>query len=613
MPDDRKNKKDKLEKLQEEVKRDAANEIADTTESEIISAKKVIYIEIDDEVTAVFDKVKAIKGNHVYIVVPKRSILFQSIVNLKILKRKAEDDHKKIYFITNDPNGIHLAIKIGIPVYNKTTSEGKPALFSTELNDERLKITPLKASVNAVEEETPTRLSERKISISEILRKTKNKKVTVSKILKIEEKQKKKPKFVIVSPNRHALIALSAVSMIILLFIIYIALPGVTVFLTPSASVLEKSVNIILADYQKNKAELDTHPTHMIASFSIQTKITRTLIHFSTGKKFSDKAANASGNITVINTTGNMWPLVATTRFQTNEGIVFRIQQGVNVPSATSSGPGKLKVYVVADETDALGLIVGERGNIGPSKFFLPGLKKGSQSKLYGESSEPMTGGITDYVTYVSDSDLEAAKARLKDELTREAVKELKVAVQSKNELVGGEIQYVLLEGESAMKIGEPKINIDKNLKGQELKEFSVAGEVGVSGVYYDKDAMLAILKDELSMKKSPQKELLRVNEESTSYRIFEWDEVNGKIKLTANIKGIEQFEIDPDKENGARLLEKIKEHIVGLNIEEAKIYIQNLPQINKVEIESWPAWSPTIPSIPDNIDFEIRDAISAE
>ena len=61
------------------------------------------------------------------------------------------------------------------------------------------------------------------------------------------------------------------------------------------------------------------------------------------------------------------------------------------------------------------------------------------------------------------------------------------------------------------------------------------------------------------------------------------------------------------------RLLEKIKEHIAGKNIEEAKLYIQNLPEINKVEIDIWPVWSPTIPSIPDNIEFEIRDAVAAE
>ncbi|MBI5754480.1 hypothetical protein HZA40_05030, partial [Candidatus Peregrinibacteria bacterium] len=67
------------------------------------------------------------------------------------------------------------------------------------------------------------------------------------------------------------------------------------------------------------------------------------------------------------------------------------------------------------------------------------------------------------------------------------------------------------------------------------------------------------------------------------------------------------------DKENGAQLLEKIREHIAGLDIKEATNYIQNLPEINKVEISSWPAWSPTIPSLTDNISFKMRDAVEAQ
>lgn len=604
---------DSVKKLQEEVKADAGAEVS--VDSEVVSGKKVIYIEIDDEVTAVYDRVKAVRGKHVYIVAPKRAILFQSIVNLKILQRKADDDGRKIYLVTNDKNGVHLAQKIGIPVYNKENDEGKPALFSTELTDERLRITPLKASVNETLDETPMRMAERKISISEILRKRKGKPdIDVSKISSEVKKQKaKKSKFVIVAPNRHALIALVTVSVVILLFIVYIALPGATVYITPSASVLEKSVNITLADFQKNKAELDTHPSHMISSFPISTKVSKTIKHFSTGKKFSSRGANAGGPITIINTSGNAWPLVAQTRFQTDEGIVFRILSPITVPAASGGQPGTIEVFVTADQLDAYGGIVGERGNIGPMRFFLPGLKDDSRSRLYAESKANMEGGVTDYIAFISAEDLTAASAKLKEELIASAIEELKKAVDLKGDLTGSEVIYTLLEGENAVKVGEPTIIIPAGLENKELSEFEVSGELTVSGIYYEHDVMLEILKDELMLKKSPQKELLRINEESTTYRIFEWDENKGKVKLTANIKGIEQFDININEESGAKLLEKIKEHIVGSDIDDAKLYIQNLPEVNKVEIESWPAWSPTIPNIPDNIEFEIRDAVLVE
>lgn len=605
-----KNKKTDADKEAEKDKNAPAEE---ETAAESVPSKKVIYAEIDDEVTVLSDKINSVPGKHVYIVVPKRAILFQSVVNLKILKRKAADEKKKIYLVTNDKNGIHLAQKTGIEVYNKANSEGKPALFSTEVDDERLRITPLLATVNSVEESVPTRLKERKLSISEILKKGKNKKSNVS-VTKLHSPKKEKnkapdkPRFVIVAPNKHALIGLVAVSLAILLFIVYIALPGATIHLTPAASVLERSVNITLADAQKNRAFLDTRPSHTIASHSISVDIEREVTHRATGKRFSERGANAAGTITVFNTTNADWPLVSQTRFQTDEGIVFRTHTPVTVPRATNEGPGTVEIYVIADQVDAYGEVVGERGNIEPTRFFLPGLREESRAKLYAESVEPMTGGVTDFIAYVSAEDIEAARNKLRDELLKNASVELRRAIEEKAALQNN--RYALLEEDRAIQMGEVKIDIPPDLEKQEVEDFKVRGTVTVRGIYYDYDNMLSILTDELLLRKSPQKELVRVNEDSISYRVFEWDDAAERIRLTANIKAIEQFSIDPSKPAGANLLSRISERIAGQDVEQAILYIQNLPEINKVRIESWPAWAPTVPSMSDNIKFEIVSAV---
>jgi hypothetical protein len=553
---------------------------------------------------------------HVYIVAPQRASIFQSVVNLKILKRKAKEQAKNIYLITNDKNGIYLAQQAGIVVYEKPVEGGKFPLFSTEVNDEKLRITPLRATVNSIDEDQPTRLKERKLSIGEILKKHRsNKNLGIARIGITKQSAKKlSPKFTIVSPNRQALIGLVSFSLVILLVIIYIALPGVTIYLTPSASVLEKTSNIVLADYQKNRAELETAPEHTIASYPISAKVQKTIDSLATGKRFSERSANASGKITIINTSPTLWPLVPSTRFQTKEGIVFRINDSIDIPAATNAGPGKSEAFVIADPVDTYGAVVGDKGNIAPSRFFLPGLRADSQSKLYAESYEPMKGGVTDFISYVTKEDIDAAKNKLKDELSKEATLQLTAEVTKKNDLTEDQsANYVLLTGENTVQVGEPIITVPSDLENKETKSFQLTGELTASGVYYDQEEMLAMLKKELMLKKSPQKELVRINESSVSYRIFEADPLSGKTKVTANIKGIEQYEINPDKENGQRLLKKIKDHILGKNIDEAKAYIQNLPEINKVEIKSWPMWAPTVPSIPDNIKFEIEPAIVAQ
>lgn len=577
----------------------------------ILKTKKVLYTEIDDEVTSVYDKLKQLKMKNIYIVVPKRAIVFQSIVNLKILKRKAEDLKKNIYIITNDPNGIKLAKQVGLVVYDKLEGHEHPSLVSGKFMEDQMNISPLKASVNALEDDTPIRQTEKKFSISDLVRKGKKEglkllpKSFAMKKTKVGENPKPtnaKGHLVLEAPNRQALVALVVVSLIILLTITYIALPGATIKLEPKSNVLQTSVNIILADSESNKAELDTHPLHEIGSYAITTTIKRPLQYAATGKDFQGE--NSQGVITVINTSNQEWPLVPKTRFQTANNLVYRINGYVTVPAQKDNTPGTVDVAVVADEVDALGQVVGDRGNIPPSKFFLPGLSAENQKKLYAESKAPMTGGKTNVTKHITKEDIDAAQQKLIQDLKNSAQAELQAAVSKRNE--SDKTNLVLLVGDKAFQSSEPKITIPPNLENQKLDSFEIQGEMSATGIAYNRDELMNMLKTELKLKKNPEKRLVHIDEESLTYRVFEVDNAGKKVKITATIKGIEEFEIDPEKENGERLVKKIKDHVVGHEIRESRDYIQNLPEINKVNIDSWPAWAPTMPNVPDNIRIEI-------
>lgn len=53
------------------------------------AAKDTIYIDVDDEITGIIDKVVSSKHKIVALVLPKRAAVLQSIVNMKLLKRVA--------------------------------------------------------------------------------------------------------------------------------------------------------------------------------------------------------------------------------------------------------------------------------------------------------------------------------------------------------------------------------------------------------------------------------------------------------------------------------------------------------------------------------------------
>ena len=70
--------------------------------------KDVIYIDVDDDITAVIGKVKAAKHSIVALVPPARVSMLQSAVNLRLLKKAAERDDKKLVLVSNNQQ-LHLS------------------------------------------------------------------------------------------------------------------------------------------------------------------------------------------------------------------------------------------------------------------------------------------------------------------------------------------------------------------------------------------------------------------------------------------------------------------------------------------------------------------------
>jgi hypothetical protein len=85
--------------------------------------KDTIYIDVDDEITGIIDKLKASDGKVVALVLPKRAGVFQSIVNMKLLKRAADSSKKNAVLITSEAGLIPLAGAAGVHVAKTLTSK----------------------------------------------------------------------------------------------------------------------------------------------------------------------------------------------------------------------------------------------------------------------------------------------------------------------------------------------------------------------------------------------------------------------------------------------------------------------------------------------------------
>src|SRR5487761_291507 len=90
------------------------------------NAKDVVYIDVDDEITGVIDKVTSSSAKVVALVLPKRATVFQSIVNMKLLKKRADAAKKNIVLISSEPGLMPLAGTAGL--YVASTLQSKPEI-----------------------------------------------------------------------------------------------------------------------------------------------------------------------------------------------------------------------------------------------------------------------------------------------------------------------------------------------------------------------------------------------------------------------------------------------------------------------------------------------------
>lgn len=124
----------------------------------------------------------------------------------------------------------------------------------------------------------------------------------------------------------------------------------------------------------------------------------------------------AQGKIFVYNTGSSASQrLIKNTRFESPEGLIYRIQESIEVPGVTEEGdktiPGSIVADVFAEGT-------GDQYNIEPTRFTVPGLKDTDQyDSIYAESSVPFTGGFEGEKYIIDEGEFSTAKQTLDMEL----------------------------------------------------------------------------------------------------------------------------------------------------------------------------------------------------
>lgn len=98
--------------------------------------KDVIYIDVEDDITAIIGRVKDAKEKIVALVPPKRVGVLQSAVNLRLLARAADQSGKRLVLISNNSALMALASAAKVPVAKNLQSKPElPEIAALDIDD----------------------------------------------------------------------------------------------------------------------------------------------------------------------------------------------------------------------------------------------------------------------------------------------------------------------------------------------------------------------------------------------------------------------------------------------------------------------------------------------
>jgi hypothetical protein len=553
--------------------------------------KDVIYIDIEDDITAIIGKVKDAGSKIVALVPPKRIGALQSAVNLKLLQRAAGTVDKRLVLITNDHSLTALAAGLKLPVAKNLQS--RPEIPHMEMPDttEEEVINGQELPVGDVEKSlTPSAADAAVPSTADAIADQVEINDTPLKPIApaAAKAEAKKPSFAsklskdgkFSIPNfdtfRKRLFVLGGIGVLFVAFLVW------AIFFAPHATItiaakttsvnVDRTLTLNPSAQTSDPSNLSLKPIVQQIKKSVATEFT------ATGSK--DIGDKAKGTMAVSNgNSSDGVTLPAGTVFSAADGHTFTSNAAVTIPGAkVVSGhiqPGSASVDVTATN-------IGPDFNVAAQGYSVQGFDG------IGASGSDMTGGSKQTVTVVSQDDVDKAKGQLASQNITDVKNELKKQFTA---------DQLVIEESFTSDAANPSVspNVGEQAKTAKLTSETTYTYVGLSRV--DIKTILSSAVGEVIKDKNDQ-QLYSLGENSIVFQTFQKLD-GGTFKAHLVTTGAVGPKIDA---------KQLAKQLVGKRFGEIQAIISSIPGVNSVDINLSPFWVNTAPSA-DKIDIKFSVA----
>ena len=295
-----------------------------------------------------------------------------------------------------------------------------------------------------------------------------------------------------------------------------------------------------------------------------------------------DVEIKASGKIVIYNNySAQSQRLIKNTRFEAPNGLIYRIVESVTVPGKTTkdgkSVPGSVEVAVFADEP-------GEKYNISPTDFTIPGFKGSPQySVFYARSKTALTGGFKGKMKQVGEETLAQAKLEIQTILKSELLKEAATQVRENYILYEGAVVYVFED--------LPQENITAS--GTEIRQKGI-----IYAVVFDRNLLVDYLGSIMITLSGLGTEIEFLNLKNLTFSFKDSFDPQKMTQLSFTLKGSGIFIALFDSE-------KLRHDLAGSPRSKAREIFETYNSIAEARVTVMPFWRDTLPEDVQKIKIE--------
>lgn len=540
------------------------------------SDPSVLYLDADTEITEAIEKLKKATEKEVRVVVPSRSGLLQSSVNVKLLKKAAKDAHKDLVLVTNDKLAKNLAGASAIAV----ASSVKAMAHVPEANALASKL-PDKIQISEPEETEVTSQPDKLDSgdsgfePKHISLDADGDEPEVSKKSIQEEKPKKVPKDKKVPNygklNKRIWWVAGGVAVIIGLVLIYIFVPTGKVMVQANAKKTNLNFNFIL----DTTATSSDPSAQTLAAQKLEVTKDASFEVNATGKK--EVGTKATGTISVRNCDDVASHALPAGSGVTGGGKSFVTAQAVTIP-AGSAGGGVVNCSSPIDvQITATGS--GESFNVGPTNFALTGF-----SALYKATGQT-SGGTSKTITVLSAEDVANARKQVeqqtvsaKDELSKKAGDDLMLFTDT--------VQADIVQFSTSVQ------------QDNEAEKVAVTAKARYSGFAAKNDDVSKLFEQQIQDELKGNKQIYQNGAKDGKYSVVK-QFTPQKVQLNVKTSAYYGDPIDTGQ---------IAKEVAGKPKKEVSDIVKKQgEQITGAQVETWPEFLPNMPLLSGKIKVEIK------